>query len=507
LVKAFNKKGRDSLNFEIIKSTSRFSITHLLVQEQFIWLGTSTQGLLKFDVNNGNFERVFLDPVDTGGSHQVRYVCAGNDNDIWVSIAGNGVYNIDQNGSVKKHLNTRNGFYHNEIFSILPDQAGNIWFGAQAVGLAVLKKDGKLDFLTKDEVFPARDINSISQDDKGIIWIATVDKGLYSFDGEKFEHFDYKQGLVSNSCNAVQVDWANQVWVGHRMGLSLIQPEYGLIRQFDHPSELGETESVINSTEIDNQGNIWFGNPYGITKVILPHIQYQIRERETHIQNIRLFYKEVDLLQYSQQDKLDNILPNDLEFPYYSNHLTFDFIAINLRDPDAIYYQYQLEGYDKDWSPITKNTSATFTNLDPGRYTFKVRESDHPKLWREGYSKISFEIDYPYWKKWWFYLIQISFILSVMFVTFILSKKIQNLFILRLMVYVSLFILFEYIHTEVEPFVEQIAGETPIFQVAINLILALVLLPVELRLAAYLKRRDNLRKESLSEIETEKDKG
>ncbi len=495
LVKAFNKKGKDSLNFELLKSTSSFSVTQLLIQDEIAWLGTSNKGLIRFNLENGRYERIFLNPVDPGVSHMVRYIIAGYENDLWVSIAGNGVYNIEYDGTLKRHFNTRNGFYHNEVFSILPDQGGNVWFGAQAVGLAILKNEDELQFLTKDEIFPARDINSISQDESGKIWIATAGEGLYSFDGEEFERFDESRGLVSDFCNAVQIDNSNQVWVGHRMGLSLIQPEYGLIRQFDHPSELGETEAVINSVEKDDQGNIWFGNPYGVTKVILPHIQYEIKERETHIQDVRLFFKEVDLLQYSSQEKLDNTLPGDLDFHHSDNHITFDFIAINLKNPDAIHYQYQLEGFDREWSPVTRSNVATFTNLDPGKYAFKVKESDHPELWGNDYHEITFEIDYPYWKKWWFYLIQISFILSIMSITFVLSKKIQNLFILRLMVYVSLFMLFEYIHTEVEPFIEQIAGETPIFQVGINLMLALVLLPVELRLASYLKRRDSKRKQ------------
>ncbi|MEP1033152.1 two-component regulator propeller domain-containing protein [Ekhidna sp.] len=503
LVRAFNKPGKDSLNFEIIQNTSMFSVNQLLVQEDVVWLGTSNKGLIKYNLNDGSTQRIYLNPVDPGASHMVRYITEGANNDLWVSIAGNGVYNIEYDGTLKRHFNTRNGFYHNEVFSILPDKAGNVWFGAQAVGLAILRSDGEIQFLTKDEIFPARDINSISQDDSGKIWIATSGEGLYSFNGEEFERFDESNGLVSNFCNAVEVDNANQIWVGHRMGLSLIQPEYGLVRQFDHPSELGETEAVINSVSKDAQGNIWFGNPYGVTKVILPHIQHVIKERETHIQNIRLFFQEVDLLAYSSLEKLDNTLPNDLDFHHSDNHITFDFIAINLKNPNAIHYQYQLKGYDKIWSPVTTSNVATFTNLDPGTYTFKVRESDHPGLWGDDYHEITFEIDHPYWEKWWFYLLQISFILGIMFITFMLSKRIQNLFLLRLMVYVSLFMLFEYIHTEVEPFIEQIAGETPIFQVGINLMLALILLPVELKLATYLKSREARGREKLETVTSE----
>lgn len=493
LVKAFNPEGKDSLTFEIVKGTEQFEITRIQIQDDIIWLGTSNRGLIRYDESKGEFRQIELNPVDPGLTHLVRYLVLGHQGNIWVSIAGNGVYNIDYNGELIRHFNTRNGFYHNEIFAILPDDAGNIWFGARTVGLALLREGGHPEYLTKDEVFPARDINSISQDDSGKIWIATAGEGLYSFDGEEFERFDEKSGLISNHCNAVEVDNAGQVWVGHRQGLSLIQQEYDLVRKFTHPSELGETEAVLNSVTKDAKGNIWFGNPYGVTKVILPHLQHRIEKRETHIQDLRLFFNQVDLLAYSEQEKLDNILPNDIEFGHEDSHITFDFISINLKSPEGIYYQYMLDGQDKIWSPTTTDNEATFTNLDPGKYTFKVKESDHPSLWNNSYAEMSFVINPPYWKTWWFYLIQIGFMLGAMWATYKISAKVQNMFVIRLMVYVTLFVVFEYIHTELEPYIESIAGETPIFQVGINLILALVLLPIEIRLSSYLKHREKTR--------------
>ncbi|UXX80062.1 hypothetical protein N7E81_02945 [Reichenbachiella carrageenanivorans] len=493
LVKVFNRPEQDSLIFEMIEETKKFQITRIFEEQGTVWLGTRTRGLIRYDIAKKEFKDIKLSPVDVGLSHHVRYIARANDGNLWVSIAGNGVYHINHQGELLEHFNTRMGFYHNEIFAILPDQAGNIWFGAQSVGLALLKPGKEMAFLTKDDVFPARDINSISQDQTGMIWIATSGSGLYSFNGNNFQRFDEETGLLSNFCNAVEVDSAGQVWVGHRKGLSLIQSSYGIVRRFNHPSELGETEAILNAVTKDAKGNIWFGNPYGVTKVILPHIQHRIEKRRTHIQDIRVFFERVDLLAHSKQAKLDDMLPNDLRFNYKENHLTFDFVSINLKKPEGIFYQYQLEGYDKQWSPITSVNMATFTNLDPGKYTFRIRESDHSQFWNDNYEEIDFVIDSPYWKKWWFYLLQISIMVALFSITYLISAKGQNLFVIRLMVYVSLFIVFEYIHTELEPYIESIVGETPIFQVCANLALALVLLPIELRMAKYLRNRESLR--------------
>ncbi|MEO9477808.1 MAG: triple tyrosine motif-containing protein [Cyclobacteriaceae bacterium] len=502
LVHVYHKPMRDSLIFEGLDFTSQYSVTSLLKDGDKLWTGTQDHGLLRIDLMSKRIERLEINPTDPGSSKQVRTICRDSENNIWVSVAGNGVFRMDSNGNVLEHLNTRNGFYHNEIGTIFCDQAGNLWFGSSATGLALLPKGGEIQYLSQTEIFPAFDVNTITQSSDGLIWVTTQGAGIYSFDGENFKQYTEKDGLLSNYCNAAMVDDIGNVWIGHRLGLSLLQPEYGLITVFNHPGELGETEAERNSVCKDAHGNIFFGNPFGMTKVNMPHFNFRLTKRHTHIKDIRLFYERTNLLDYSESTKLDNVLPDDLEFPYNENHLTFDFVSINLRNPNAIYYQYMLDGYDRGWSPVEKNDHATYTNLDPGNYTFKVKESDHPDLWDDEYTSITFKVRHPYWELWWFYLIEIGVIALVFGVTYYLSSHLKNQFIIRLMVYVSVFIAFEYVHTEMEPFLDRVSGETPIFQVGVNLMLALCLLPIEIKLTRYLKiRAKRIEDEEMAERE------
>ncbi|MFY0607483.1 MAG: hypothetical protein JXR10_12255 [Cyclobacteriaceae bacterium] len=489
LVHAYHRELNDSLIFEKLEYTNKYSFTCLQIDGEYAWAGTKNFGVLKINVATQEVIPVEISPQDLVIQNMIRDIKIAPNGDIWVSAAGNGVYHLSSTGELIEHFNTRSGFYHNEISTIHPDNAGNVWFGSNATGLALLTKDGKMRYLSKDEIFPSFDVNTISQDLKGDLWITTQGAGIYRFDGETFQQFQEKDGLLSNYCNASFVDNIGQIWVGHRLGISLIHPDYELIRTFHHPGELGETEAETNSVCRDTHGNIFFGNPFGITKVNLPHVNFKIAKRHTHIKDIRLFYQSEDLLAYTDRSKLDDMLPSDLDFPYDQNHMTFDFVSINLRNPQAIFYQYKLEGFDKDWSPVEKSDHATYTNLDPGTYTFKVRESDHQELWDDEYAAITFEVSHPYWERWWFYLLQVVIIFTVMSLTYFLSSKVKNLFLIRLMVYVSVFIAFEYVHTEMEPFLNEVSGETPIFQVGINLVLALILLPIEIRVTKYLKAR------------------
>ncbi len=491
LIKAFNREHKDSLNFEKLDVLNGVAISTLFQSGNgLVWIGTKRNGLYNYNAQTGELNKAYLNPVDEGSIHLIRHITQDQSGNLHVSVSGNGVYTLDHDGVVIDQVNTRTNFYHNEIFSILADEGGNLWYGAHAVGLALKKPDGSITYLTRDEIFPGKDVNSIIQDKGGNIWIATAGDGLFSFDGKSFECYRKKDGLLSNFCNGVMVDDLGNVWVSHREGLSMVRGNFGLIQQFYHPDELGETETLLNSIYKTSGGDLLFGNPNGFTKVIQPHLQFRMRNRDIHITDIRLFFENTDLTQFSKSEKIDNILPGDMEFGHKKNHLTFDFVSINLKDPDAIYYQYMLKGYDKKWSPVVQKNNATYTNLSPGKYEFLVRESEHPELWTNRVQSITFEIDYPFWQKWWFYLLEILFIGLIIFLGNKMIRVVQSRLASRLILYVSVFILFEFIHTEFEPYMESISGEIPIFQVMINLVLALVLFPIEIIVVKLFKKKE-----------------
>lgn len=496
LVRAYKAGMKDSLVFDLLEFTKQYAFIAFVVDGDVVWAGTKKNGMLKINLKSKRVEQLLLNPLDPVLNHLIRDVKKDRDGNIWVSASGNGVYQMNPKGEVLNHLNTKKGFYHNEIYTIYPDKDGNVWFGSHATGLALLKPDGDIEYLTRDEIFPAYDINSIIQDDNGIIWIATEGYGVYRFNGEEFERFDAKNGLLSDFCHSIIVDDIGAIWVGHRLGISMIHPENKIIRRFNHPNELGETEAELNAVNKDASGNIYFGNPYGLTKVNLPHFNFKTQTRKSHIKDIRIFFEQVDLTAFSNFEKIDNLLPNDLEFDYTDSHLTFDFVSINLRNPEALYYQYRLEGIDKGWSPVDKVDHASYPNLSPGKYTFKVRQSDHPDLWTNQYASLSFTINSPYWEKWWFYFLEIGFILSVILLTFFISSRLRNRSIVKLTVYVSIFILFEYVHTGFEPYLDKFSGEVAIFKVGLNLVLALLLFPIESKLTSYLKRRSDRNEQS-----------
>jgi ligand-binding sensor domain-containing protein len=491
LVRAFNPSSKDTLVFEplAVNGFARPAVNHLYRSVNgTVWVGTQHEGLFVSSDDLETLRHVDLGKLD-GPGVSIRFIGAAGGEDIWVSVEGNGLLKLDSSGHVKEQYNTRNGFYHNEIFYAYTDNQNNTWVAAHSNGLAVIGSDGQVRYPTQAGEFPYRDINSITAGTGGGIWIATFGAGLFRYEDGKYAHLGKEDGLLSDYCNSVAHDLKGNIWISHREGISYLDVETGIIRTFNHKRELGETEIVINSVFLDDLGNLWFGNPYGVTKVILPHINLLKKPSDTHITDIRLFYKEQDLLQFSSQDFLDDILPNDLTFPFWMNHLTFDFVAINMRNPGGVFYRYKLHGFEEDWSPVVRSNEATYTNLDPGDYEFIIQETYNPLYWPENYSSVQFSIRTPYWGRWWFYLGEVFFVATVLWATSFFVKRMQSRLLTKLMIYTAVFIMFEFVHSQLEPVFEKYTGEIPFLQVFMHLGLALLLFPIENAVTFYFERK------------------
>ncbi|MEQ9423630.1 MAG: two-component regulator propeller domain-containing protein [Cyclobacteriaceae bacterium] len=489
LLRAYNKGSEDSLIFETVPALGTLEVKSIDIdKEGKIWVG-SLNGLFILSDDLKTAAEIPLKDV-RGTATTIRYLTTENDR-VWASVVANGVFELDLDGNLINHYATTYGFYHNEINHILVDTQERVWFGASSAGLAV-KVGEDIRLLTRDKDFPGRDVNSIIEDPRGNIWIATAGLGVFKYDNHEFSQYGRNShNLLSNYCNSLISDNGGNIWVSHRQGLSRIDHITDKVSVYTHTTELAETEVVMNSATLDDLGNIWFGNPLGITEIDRPERSFNPKTLNTVITDLRLFYENVDLEKFSEKGYDEMLIPEELVFPYDQNDLTFDYMAVHLKNPDHIYYQFQLVGHDDMWSPATQDNHATYTNLPPGDYIFKVRESDNGQYWSEDiYSEFEFRVLQPYWERWWFYAIEIVFILIVIAIAIIVSKYVQNKLFLKLSLYICIFIAFEFVHTLLEPYVESFVGGVPIFQVLLHLMLALALFQIENYITEYFKKRD-----------------
>lgn len=491
IIKGYYPDKSDSLKFIQYRSDifAGMEITNIAyeIDSSFV-IGTKAHGAFRSDEFLENVEPIELD-LNFNVS-PIRDIECDPDGNIWISMSGHGIFKFDKNGKLIQNYSTSTGFYHNEVYSIKSDRNGNIWTAAHSAGLAVIKIDGSIDLLTKDKIFPSRDINSITMDKDGDIWIATYGNGIFEYTGESFERFTKQEGLISDYCNSIVADFENHIWVGHRQGLSRLDKSTGSITNLTTKDGLGELNFLLGSVFSDIDHNIWMGNRKGVTYLSTPHKKFGYKQLVSHITDIKLFYKPIDLMQFTDKKSKVGSIPEGIKFEHNQHDVTFDYIAVNLRDPGKNLYRYKLVGYDNVWSPPVKQTSMTYTNLDPGKYTFEVRQSDNAVYWSEdNISRISFEVQPPYWEMWWFVTGELSFMAILVVITVVFTRKLRNKAVIKFAIYLCLFIIFEYVHTQLEPYLEGISGGAPIFQVLMHTLLALILFPVETFTTYYLMKR------------------
>jgi C4-dicarboxylate-specific signal transduction histidine kinase len=105
--------------------------------------------------------------------------------------------------------------------------------------------------------------------------------------------------------------------------------------------------------------------------------------------------------------------PKALSLSYRDAVFSFEFAGLHYADPQRNRYAYQLVGFDPDWvSTDAGKRFATYTNLDPGRYVFRVKAANKDGVWSSEPVSVELTIAPPVWKTWWFRVLMVAVVLG-----------------------------------------------------------------------------------------------
>lgn len=403
------------------------------------WIGTST-GIFNFD--GKTFER--LDVQDAFPNGIVMDIMTDRRGITYISTFY-GLFRYDGVHFKPVPLLPDNPFP--VTISCLQAKNGSIWATTKA-GVIELRDDQPIDRRSIDERFRTSGMQSI-EDRDGNIWTATAKNGVQKWDGKRLTRYTTENGLPSNQTLNATLDRNGNLWFGTYEGLCrwngesfcYVQTELpakviyllladdknnlwagterGLARiRLDRNSEPAEVrvyakeegfhgpECNLNAGFRDRDGRLWFGNIEGVT-IYDPHDDNPNKEvPRVMINSVKVFLEDVD---WSTKD-IDSIqpwskLPIGLRLPYDQNHLRFTFTGVATRLPGKIRYKYMLEGIDQGFLPVTSDQNATYSNIPPGDYTFKVMASNSEGAWVSAPATFAFSITPPYWNTAWFYFL------------------------------------------------------------------------------------------------------
>jgi ligand-binding sensor domain-containing protein/two-component sensor histidine kinase len=370
-----------------------------------IYFGTDGQGVYVF--NNNEFK--FLEEL---GKKYIRAIVKDKDGNLWFATAGKGLFKLVLNGDKVFMLNftTKDGLLHDRLTCLHYDKKGRIWYGTEANGIGCIEEDKvSMQTLTEKNGLVSNAIRCLNEDSKGFLWIGTVGEGITCLPlyQEKFlvENYDHTNGLTSSNIYLLCFDSNDNLFVGTETGLDhMILDKERKPVEIKHYSK-GEgfvgIETCQNSYFNDADGTIWFGTINCVSKYNPANQVKNDAEPVTNITNVKIGNEDIGATEFKNCVGDWNMVSN-IVLPHDQNTIRFEFTGINFSNPEAVRYQWKLEGADKDWSPVQTDKSVNYSGLSPRDYVFMVKSCNEDGVWNKVPTMIRFSILPPFWLRWWF---------------------------------------------------------------------------------------------------------
>ena len=378
------------------------------------WVGVRS-GLCLFD----QASEKFIIPVLPGNimPQGVHEILQDRDHSFWLATYSNGVYHYDEAaGKVIAYQYDEldpNSLPDNRVFCMMSDHDGNIWIGTQNRGLCRLDPStGKFTYFVHDRknpgTIPDNGVYDLYEDENQHLWIAT-ENGLAEMDLRDFsiKNYSTKDGLCNNDIFSITPDRQGHLWLATNNGLSKFDPSTPFFKNYFIHDGL-PTNRVDGSVCCTTDGTLYFGTTGMISFCEPENMKMNKRVPPVVITNFKIFDQQAPVMR--NKDMLQPI-----RLSYKENMITFDFAALNFTNSILNKYAYKLEGFNADWIECGNKQSATFTNLDGGTYTFRVKAANNDGVWNETGTHVLVVVNPPYWETWWFYLLCVLVVAGILY--------------------------------------------------------------------------------------------
>lgn len=343
-------------------------IWSLVLDGDTLWIATETGGLNRLDIPSKSFTYFRSGSGEHQLSHEfVRTLYREQSGNLWVGTANGLSYFNTQSQTFKRYSydpNNANSLAGHRIFSIFEDSQSRLWIGTQGAGISILDADR-----------------------------------------ENFTNITVADGLPSNTIPSIIADSQGYIWATSDDGIARINPDTLDIQRVKKSTGLISDSFKRNASFLGKDGKLYIGSTEGINIFNPKEISLKPRQHHTVITDFIVFNQNSDG-QAVDNSPLEKAIydTSHLVLPHDEPVIGFQFSAMEYAAPSRIQYQYQLEGYDKQWRDASISQTAYFSHLPPGKYTFKVRASNTLGEWPENSTQLAITRLAPPWQQWWAYL-------------------------------------------------------------------------------------------------------
>ncbi len=407
-------------------------------QPGYLWVGTMNGGLNLFNKITGKCIHYKHDEKDstTISTNNIRSLIVDDDK-LWIAghQSGIDVFDIKSRKKIKnyKFSQAEGSISSNVINVIYKDSKNQLWFGTSfGLNRYDRKNDQFINYYHLDansNHISDNIIHCIIEDAEHYLWIGTKN-GLnrYNPKTDSFEVFNTNKGLPSNSIYGLSIDRNGICWMSTNVGIVKFDYKTGHSSLYTDEDGLSNNEFAPTVYATSQDGEVFFGGNKGFTYFKPVDIR-----TNPHIPNI--VFTDFKVLNESVIPGFDNpILKKHINkaelVKLYSDHsvFSFDFSALNYISTDKNKFAYMLVGFDKDWHYVNTSHSATYTNLNPGKYTFKVRASNNDGVWNEEGRSLSIEVI----PSWWNTILFKIFIIGILILSVLILLRLwQKVYIIK----------------------------------------------------------------------------
>ncbi|MDI9869792.1 hybrid sensor histidine kinase/response regulator transcription factor [Flectobacillus roseus] len=390
------------------------SIIALGVSGKTLLVGTYQRGFYSVDMTTGN-SKYYLLPYSPTDTRDLPVNCIKTDSQgkVWLGTNGSGVYLFDPIlqsivtaekifGLKSSQKIPLNGF----ITAIEEDKSGNLWFASNGTGIAIFNQQQKRFTVLNhaNSKLPIDKVQSIYCDHAGRIWVGAQGGGLclYKPQSQTFEIFDESFSLSNDVIYKILEDSKGKIWVSTNKGISSFDPEKKVFRNFSYYNGVLQSTFNIGSGLKTADGQLFFGGLDGFNYFNPAEILQKKNIPPLVITSLKINNKQVNPIENSEIQEHISIA-KEIVLSYKQN-FSLDFMALNYTVPHESRYAYKLEGFDKEWNQVGTSTTAVYTNLDPGSYTFHLKAYSEDGSWETPEKVIEITVEPPFWMTFYAYL-------------------------------------------------------------------------------------------------------
>jgi diguanylate cyclase (GGDEF)-like protein len=382
-----------------------------------LWVGTSA-GLNRLDRQDGPFQAIQFGGV---ASNFINTIAPGAGGQLWL---GTGLQVIRYDIASGKRTDypadpaDPGSRSVNGTTCIVEDKLGRVWMGSDwsGGGLDLLDPaSGKFRHFRHDPANPASlsddNVSSLFQDPQGRIWAGTA-KGVSQVITAAGGAISFRGYAAKGSVGAVKIlamrsDRAGMLWLSTAAGLLRLDPDSGMVSRYSSSDGLSEG-FAIGASYAAPDGVLYFSGVKGMTGVHPDKVRSISVAPHVAITDISVFNRSLSEGASNAGVKLRGTVtaPTDIALSVRESVFALEFSALHYTAPSRNTYAYRLQGFDHDWvSTDANHRTATYTNLDPGTYTFEVKAANEQGLWSEKPASVTIRILPPFWRTWWFRLL------------------------------------------------------------------------------------------------------